>query len=82
MIGEYYELAKSYGEQTLQELQNLSTKLSGRYLFSLHMIYNLYKMVFDRIDVKNGNFTKKELNPTPLEIRDKVLEVASSWEQI
>lgn len=82
VIGEYYELAKSYGEQTLQELQNLSTKLSGRYLFSLHMIYNLYKMVFDRIDVKNGNFTRKELNPTPLEIRDKVLEVASSWGQI
>ena len=34
-------------------------------------------MVFDRIDIKNGNFTSKELNPTPLEIKDKVLEVAS-----
>jgi len=82
VIKEYYELAKSYQDQTLQELENLSTKLSGRYLFSLHMIYNLYKMVFDRIDLKNGHFKSKELNPTPQEIRDKVLEVASDFAPI
>jgi len=79
VIKEYYELANSYQEQTLQELQNLSAKLSGRYLFSLHLIYNLYKMVFDRIDIKNGQFTSKELNPTLQEIREKVLEVASDY---
>jgi len=79
VIREYHELAKSYQEQTLQELMNLSTKLSGRYLFSLHLIYNLYKMVFDRIDIKHGDFTSKELNPTPQEIREKVLEVASDF---
>ena len=72
--------AQSYGEKALHELQNLSTKLSSRYLLSLHMIYNLYKQVFDRIDINNGNFTSKELNPTPHEIKDKVLEVASSWQ--
>lgn len=77
VIGEYMELAKRYQTETIKELQNLSTKLSGRYLFSLHMIYHLYKMVFDRIDVKVGRFTREELNPTPSEIREKVLEVAS-----
>ena len=79
VIREYYSHAQSYGEQTLNELQNLSTKLSGRYLLSLHIIYNLYKQVFDRIDIKNGNFTARELNPTPQEIKEKVLEVTSSW---
>ncbi|MCK5137351.1 MAG: squalene/phytoene synthase family protein [Bacteroidales bacterium] len=80
VIREYCYHAQSYGEKALHELQNLSTKLSSRYLLSLHMIYNLYKQVFDRIDINNGNFTSKELNPTPHEIKDKVLEVASSWQ--
>jgi len=79
VIEEYYYHAQSYGEQTLNELQNLTTKLSGRYLLSLHIIYNLYKQVFDRIDIKNGNFTARELNPTPQETKDKVLEITSSW---
>lgn len=78
-IREYYDLAQHYSKQTLQEIEHLSSKLSGRYLFSLHLIYHLYKMVFDRIDIENGNFTGQELNPTPLEIRTKVLEVASNW---
>ena len=79
VIGEYYEHARNYRDQTLLELQSLSTKLSDRYLLSLHMIFNLYDMVFDRIDIKNGHFTSIELNPTPQEIRDKVLELVSSW---
>jgi phytoene synthase len=79
VIEEYYYHAQSYGEQTLNELQNLTTKLSSRYLLSLHIIYNLYKQVFDRIDIENGNFTARELNPTPQEIKDKVLEITSNW---
>lgn len=77
VISEYMELARQYQLQTMQELQILSTRLSGRYLFSLHMIYHLYKMVYDRIDVKKGLFTREELNPTPAEIKEMVLEVAS-----
>ena len=79
VIGEYHEQARHFRDQTLQELQNLSTKLSDRYLLSLHMIFNLYDMVFDRIDIKNGQFTSKELNPTAQEIRKKVLDVASNF---
>ncbi len=79
VIGEYCKQARIYRDQTLQEIENLSTKLSDHYLLSLHIIYNLYKMVFDRVDVENGHFTSRELNPTPQEIRAKVLEVASSF---
>lgn len=77
VIHEYYRLADQYRIATLQQLEDLNPKLSGRYLFSLHLIYRLYKMVYDRIDVKQGSFTREELNPTPVEIRDMVLEVAS-----
>jgi phytoene synthase len=78
-IREYHDLARHYGEKTLREIEKLAGIISGRNLFSLHLIYHLYKMVFDRIDVEHGNFTGRELNPTPLEIRTKVLEVASAW---
>ena len=81
VIREYYDLAKHYSEKTLQEIEKLSTDLSGRYLFSLHLIYHLYKHVFDRIDVEHGSFSGKELNPTPQEIRSMVFELASSWQK-
>ncbi len=77
VIGEYHEQASAYMDLTCKELQRLQTKLSGRYLLSLHIIFQLYKMVFDRIDVKQGHFTRKELNPTPAEIKELVMEVAS-----
>jgi phytoene/squalene synthetase len=82
VVGEYYDHANRYGLQTLNELKDLKTKISSRYLLSLQVIYHLYKMVFDRIDIENGTFTGKELNPTPLEIKDKVLEVASRLKMI
>jgi phytoene/squalene synthetase len=77
VIREYCEHASSFRDKTLQELQNMSTKLSGRYLLSLYMIYDLYQMVFDRIDIENGQFTSKELNPTSQEIRERVFDVAT-----
>ncbi len=77
VIGEYLQYAERYRERTLLELQKLSGILDGRYLMSLHVIYQLYKMVFDRIDVKQGRFTTRELNPTPGEIREQVLQLVS-----
>jgi len=79
VIKEYYELAGKYEAETLEILEVLTPRLKGRYLFSLHLIYQLYKMVFDRIDPEKGDFTTRELNPTPEELRDKVMEVASKW---
>ncbi len=80
VIREYHDHARHYSMQTLQVIQDLSTRLNGRYLLSLHMIYHLYKMVFDRIDIEHGTFATTELNPTPAEIKEKVLEVASGWQ--
>jgi len=81
VIREYHQVAQYYSEKTLEAIEELSTRVSGRYLFSLHLIYHLYKTVFDRIDIEQGQFTSKELNPSPEEIREKVMELASSWEE-
>lgn len=80
LIREYTELAGKYGDETIQMLEMLSGKLDGRYLFSLHVIYHLYKMVFDRIDIEHGLFSAEELNPTPEELKAGVMEVLSGWE--
>ena len=82
VIREYYEQAEIYGQQTLAELDKLASQLNGRHLLSLHVIYELYKQVFDRIDIENGKFTTAELKPSPLEIRDQVLKVASVWQPV
>jgi len=79
VIGEYCDLAQTYSEQTLRIMQELASKLSGRYMLSLHIIYNLYKMVFDRIDRMSGTFTSRELNPSSLEVREKVMEITAGW---
>ena len=79
VIREYCHIAEVYRKKTQVELGKLSTKLNDRYLLSLHVIYELYRMVVERIDIENGNFTTPELNPTPLEIKNRVLEVATGW---
>jgi len=82
LIGEYYEIADSYRAETLRVLDRLSGQLDDRYFFSLHLIYQLYQMVFDRIEPRSGTFTSAELNPTPSEMRKKVTEVALFWEDL
>ncbi len=82
VIREYHDIARHYQMQTLAELEKLSSKLNGRDLFSLHIIYQLYKQVYDRIDPDKGSFTAAELKPSPVEIREKVLEVAGDWKPV
>lgn len=38
----------------------------------LEIIFDLYMMVFERIDIKKGRFTTEELNPTPEETKESV----------
>lgn len=75
VMKEYYTQAQYYGGQTLLELDKMASKVSGRYLLSLQIIYSLYRQVFERINIRNGSFTKEELNPTPGEIKQYVMEV-------
>lgn len=75
VIKEYYLKAEDYRLKTIEEIERLSTLIEGRYLLSLHIIYNLYLKVFNRIKISSGRFTTRELNPTPAEIKTTVIEV-------
>ncbi|MFO7671458.1 MAG: squalene/phytoene synthase family protein [Bacteroidales bacterium] len=80
VVAEYLDQAMYYGIQTMEVLEKLNHVLSGRSLLSLHIIYQLYTMVFEKIDVAHGTFNREELNPTAHEIRERVQEVVLSWE--
>ncbi|HUW93771.1 MAG TPA: squalene/phytoene synthase family protein [Bacteroidales bacterium] len=75
MMKEYYLLADEYRIKTMEVMEKVCHLLQPRYRLSLEIIFELYLMVFERIDPENGTFTTEELNPSPAEIRTRVLGV-------
>jgi phytoene synthase len=73
MIRTYCTLAEQYKAETHDIIEKISPLLEPRYRLSLQIIFSLYLMVFERINPERGNFTALELNPTPEEIRDRVM---------
>jgi phytoene/squalene synthetase len=72
LIKSYYSLADEYRMKTYEVIKKIRPLLEPRYQLSLEIIFELYLMVFERIDLKNGSFTTEELNPTPDETRERV----------
>ena len=62
-------------------LDKISPHLAPRYKLSLHIIFNLYLMVYERIDVNKGNFSMEELNPTADEIRERVYQTILEFQE-
>ena len=63
MIREYYNLAEEYRQKTAAIIQKIGPTLEPPYRLSLQIIFNLYLLVFEKIDVENGRFTARELTP-------------------
>jgi phytoene/squalene synthetase len=74
LINEYYILADKYRLETIDVVNKIRPLLEPGYQLSLDIIFNLYLMVFERIDVEKGSFTTYELNPTPEETKQRVWE--------
>lgn len=74
MMTTYYSLADEYRVATCEVLRKIKPLLAPRYQLSLAIIFSLYLMVFERIDIRAGTFTTEELNPTPDETRERVLK--------
>ena len=72
LINEYYILADVYRMKTWEVLDRIAPLLEPRYRLSLEIIFNLYLMVFERIDIDKGTFSALELTPTPDEIKERV----------
>jgi phytoene/squalene synthetase len=72
LIEHYYRLADEYREKTYAIIKRIRPLLEPRYQLSLEIIFDLYLMVFERIDLRNGKFTTDELNPTADETKERV----------
>lgn len=82
MINEYYSHAEIYKNKTRDMIQEISPLLEPRYQLSLEIIFNLYLMVFERIDIEKGKFTKEELNPTCDEIKERVRTTIIGFQEV
>jgi len=81
LIRHYYILADEYRLKTCEIIKGIEPLLEPRYQLSLEIIFDLYLMVFERIDLKNGQFTTEELNPTPEETRVRVLKTIMNFKE-
>lgn len=72
MIRELYVVADEYRIKTYEMIREITPQLEPRSQLSLQIIFALYMMVFERIDIENGTFTTEELNPTAEEIKERV----------
>jgi len=68
-------IADRYRIDTLRMMDEICLKLEPRYRLSLEIIFELYMMVFERIDPEHGTFSSEELNPTPAETRERVRRI-------
>jgi len=82
MIGELYKVATEYRYKTYAMMNEIMPLLEPRSQLSLEIVFALYLMVFERIDIENGTFTTEELNPTPEKIKERVWETIMEFEVI
>lgn len=80
LMNEYCQLADDYRKQTWMVLERIGPLVEPRYELSLRIIFNLYLMVFERIDIDRGSFTAAELNPLPREIHDRVSRTINEFQ--
>ena len=79
MIRELYTVADEYRKKTYEIMQKIKPQLEPRSQLSLEIIFSLYLMVFERIDIENGTFSTRELNPTSEEIKERVWKVIEEF---
>jgi phytoene/squalene synthetase len=82
MIREIYKVATEYRYKTYTMMHEIMPLLEPRDQLSLEIVFALYLMVFERINIENGTFTTEELSPTPAEIRERVWETILEFEAI
>lgn len=82
MIRELYEVADIYRKHTMEMIGQIKPLVEPRSQLSLEIIFDLYLMVFERIDIDHGTFAAQELNPTWQEIKERVGQVIERFEPL
>jgi len=80
LAGEFYNLAGIYRQKTLDIIKEIGPQVDNWFRISLEIIFALYQMVYERIDVSRGMLTTEELTPAPAQTRERVYETIMRFE--
>jgi hypothetical protein len=76
---DYYNIADKYRKETFEVIREIKPAMEPRYQLSLEIIFSLYLMIYERIDIEKGSFTSYELNQTPEETKQRVWETIQKF---
>ncbi len=82
MIRELVEVADIHRARTLEMIRRIKPLVEPRSQLSLEIIFALYLMVFERINIEHGTFSTEELTPTWKEIKGRVGQVIEQFEAV
>ncbi len=80
-IKRYQKLAEGYKFESRQMLDRVGGEMQLRYLLSLEVLFSLYTQIFERTFKDGCNFTTEEMNPSPIEIKSRIVEVVSRFDK-
>ena len=79
LMADYVSFTDYYRLKARHELDNVIPLLQPKYQLSLEMIYSLYFQIFERINIRSGNFSEAELNPTGDEIKSRIAQTIDNF---
>lgn len=79
LVKKYHTFAEYYRRRTRRAIDKISGCLEPRYRLSLEIVYNLYSLVFERIDVEKGMFTTVELAPSQEDVKNRLSMTIASF---
>jgi phytoene/squalene synthetase len=82
LISAYKRIADYYRAMSLEVLSLFLPMLQPKYQLSLKMIYSLYLQIFERIDLEHGVFTENELNPSPEEVKVRIIRTINDFSPV
>ncbi|MFX1362055.1 MAG: squalene/phytoene synthase family protein [Promethearchaeota archaeon] len=80
LMEKYHAVTENYSRKARRTIDRIGDYLQPRYRLSLEIVYNLYLLIFERIDIPNGRFTTRELTPPPEDIKNRIDLTISSFE--
>ena len=79
LIKQYHDLAEEYKHKTRTMINTIDKYLEPQYRLSLEIVYNLYLLVFEKIDVSKGRFTTTEVTPSTEEVKNRLNRTLASF---
>lgn len=76
----YHAIASRYQIAARQMVDRTLPYLDHRYQLSLELIYTLYSQIFERVDSEQGSFSASDLNPTPEQVNQRVLQTLGRFQ--